>query len=670
MRIRHFFGGHAKLVWAALVLAALAPALVRAQFETPYAGELKMTADPKAPGADAVILEMREVDNDNLHSQVFYERIKILTEKGKEAAMGEIFYLPGATSIISISGRTIHPDGTVFPLTVKPADLMVEKVGDFTEHRRVFNLPNVEVGSVLEFSFALHYVYLMEPHWRVQQDLFVHKAHFEFTPYALFQKGGSGTMGYPVNDRGDMLNSLVMWPHLPDGDLVKQDVAGHYTLDIADVPAAPNERWMPPAESYLYKVRFSYQQPGTAQDFWIRESKFWSKDVDKHAEPSNELRDAVNGIVAPGDSDLDKAKKLYAAVQALDNTDYSRIRSKSERRALHMKDVKHAQDTWKQKSGNSGEIAYLYLAMLRAAGLTAYAMEIVDRRDGILDQSYMYFDQLNAALVILSTGGKEFVLDPAEKMCPFGQLAWSHAEARGVRQSADGNSLMTTPPANFADNMTTYNANLTVDAKGGVSGSFTILMNGQEALNWRQAALENDADELKKQYDEAIQAMIPEGVEAHVDQFMGLEHAEGSLVAMMKASGTVGTSTARRLLLPAYFFETRADVPFVNQQQRQQPVDMHYASRINENVTYRLPDGYAVEGAPEDAHVSWPNHAILVTKCKQDAGQIATAYSVVRGFALAQADEYQDLRGFYQKVAAADQEQLVLTPAAQAGKGN
>jgi hypothetical protein len=41
----------------------------------------------------------------------------------------------------------------------------------------------------------------------------------------------------------------------------------------------------------------------------------------------------------------------------------------------------------------------------------------------------------------------------------------------------------------------------------------------------------------------------------------------------------------------------------------------------------------------------------------------------VRGFTFAKAEEYQDLRGFYQKVAAADQQQLVLT-SAPAAKGN
>jgi type IV pilus biogenesis protein CpaD/CtpE len=34
------------------------------------------------------------------------------------------------------------------------------------------------------------------------------------------------------------------------------------------------------------------------------------------------------------------------------------------------------------------------------------------------------------------------------------------------------------------------------------------------------------------------------------------------------------------------------------------------------------------------------------------------------------ADEYDALRGFYQKMAAADQQQLVLTTAAPAGSGN
>jgi hypothetical protein len=636
-----------------ILLCAVSPA-ARAQFQPPNPDELTMTADPKAPGADAVILELQEIDNDQQHSQNYYARIKVLTDKGKEAGNVEIPYWGGEFSIGSVSGRTIHADGTVIPLTVKPEDLLISKNGDERRLRKVFSMPSVEVGSIVEYSFQLRFnaqfYWHLSPYWEVQRAYFIHKAHFQFVPFDSF--------------------NLICWPHLPQGAAVKTDAGGRYTLDIADVPANPDEDWMPPTNSVYYRVRFYYSgKPITAADFWLDTAKDWSKDVDKYAAPSDTLHDAVSGIVAAGDSDLDKAKKIYAAVQALDNTDYSRAKTESERQALHLKDIKHAEDTWKQKSGDSAEIAYLYLAMLRAAGLKAYAMQVVDRKYEVFDPSYFDWDQLNIVLVILSTADKEIILDPGEKLCPFGQLSWRHSEVRGVRQDAGGTSLMSTPPENFADNMTTYNANITLDPKGGMTGTFTIVMNGQSALYWRQLALENDLDETKKQYEKEIQDMVPDGVEVHMDQFMGLDHGDGSLIATVKASGTVGTSMAKRMLLPGYFFETRRSVPFVNQEHRLEPVDMQFASRINENVTYHLPDGYGVEGAPQDAHVSWPSHAILVTKSTPEAGDIKIAYSIVRAFALAPPDEYQDLRGFYQKVATADQEQLVLS-AAPTGKGN
>ena len=75
-----------------LLLAISSPALVRAQFHQPTAEELKMTADPKAPGAAAVYLYREETTDDSLHFQTYYERIKVLTEKGKEQATIRIPY--------------------------------------------------------------------------------------------------------------------------------------------------------------------------------------------------------------------------------------------------------------------------------------------------------------------------------------------------------------------------------------------------------------------------------------------------------------------------------------------------------------------------------------------------------------------------------------------------
>jgi hypothetical protein len=117
-----------------------------------------------------------------------------------------------------------------------------------------------------------------------------------------------GTSLYLVDERGREVHSLIWWSHLPPGVVIKTSVNGSYSVDVTDVPAIPDEEWMPPIQSVLYKVNFYYSFAHDATDYWMSEAKLWSKDVDKFAEPSKAIKAAVDGLIAPGDSDLDKAK--------------------------------------------------------------------------------------------------------------------------------------------------------------------------------------------------------------------------------------------------------------------------------------------------------------------------------------------------------------------------
>jgi hypothetical protein len=69
---------------AALLVIAAAPLALRAQFQDPTPEELKMTSDPKAPGAPAVYLYREEITEGANGLSTIYARIKVLTEKGKE----------------------------------------------------------------------------------------------------------------------------------------------------------------------------------------------------------------------------------------------------------------------------------------------------------------------------------------------------------------------------------------------------------------------------------------------------------------------------------------------------------------------------------------------------------------------------------------------------------
>lgn len=625
-----------------------------------------MTDDPKSPGAAALYLNVIEETNDPLHYHAFYARIKVLQEKGKELATVTIPYQHGSFKVTDIKGRTIHADGTVIPLTVKPEDLLSSKEGGNQFARMVFTLPAVDVGSILEFRYQIRYNdnHFSSPFWELQRKYSVQKAHYSFTPFGQFLSGNGHTKNTVgdvlVDSRGNAINSLIWWKLLPPGVDLKSDSDAGFTLDISDIPSIPDEDFMPPAESFLYHVLFYYKSAFGSGGFWQSESKRWAKEVDHFAEPTKPVQDAVAQLTAPGESDLDKAKKLYKAIQALDNTDYSRKKGEIELKALGLHVAKRAEDTLTQKSGSSSDIALLYLAMLRAAGFQAWDMKVVDRARGVFAPDYLSFDQLDDDIVILNISDKEIFLDPGEKMCPFGVLSWRHAGASGIRESANGPTPATAPTVPYTANEIQRSGTVYLDEHGNMTGSFRFLMNGQEAIRWRQNAILNDPDEVKKRFDEMLKNLLPETVEAHIDHFLGLDDPEVNLVAVINAKGTVGSLTSKRLLLPGYFFESRGHRPFVNQPHRQSIVDMHFGERVIDQVVYQFPSSFSVEGAPRNASIQFPSQAVLDTKVTVAPGQITISRSLARAFTFLKPEQYQDLRAFYQKVDTNDQEQVAL----------
>ena len=659
----------------ALLFAITSPALLFAQFQQPTAEELKMTDDPKAPGAAAVYLNWEEVANDPIHFQSVYVRIKVLQEKGKELATVHLPYWHGNFKIADIKARTIHSDGTVIPLAGKPEDLLLSKTSSGNGEQmqinsKVFTLPSVEVGSILEYRYDLRYDddHVSSPTWEIQRPYFVHHARYTFTPFKAFLPGGT-SMGL-TDAHGNSVNTLIWYKVLPAGVDMKADVAGVFHLEVTDIPAAPDEEFMPPLDGMLYQVKFYYKSSRDSAQYWIDEAKRWSKEVDHFAEPSKTIKEAVAGIIAPGDSDLDKAKKLYKAVQALDNTDYSRKKTDAELKQLKLKVARHAEDTWAQKSGSSQDIALLYLAMLRAAGLNANDMKVVDRSERVFAMGLLDFDQLDDDIVVLNIAGKDISLDPGEKMCPFQTVRWTHSGTAGIVQGDHVRSLAITPEQTYTSNKLTRNGDLTIDEHGAVTGQLTFVMLGQEALAWRQLALRNDQDELKKQFDRSLESAVPDGIEAHIDHFLGLDDPDANLIAIVKVHGNLGAATSKRLLVPGFFFQTRGSHPFVNQEKRIEPVDMHYGDQVTDQIVYHLPANMSVEGAPQDTKISWQGHAVMATKTASAPGQITIARVFARGFSSAKPEDYQDLRGFYQKIAAADQAQLVLAKTPPVQKGN
>jgi hypothetical protein len=645
----------ASLSFALFLLAVCASSRLLAQFQPPTPDELKMTADPKAPGASAVYLYREDVIEDSTHSDTIYERIKVLSEKGKDLATVHVPYVHGIDTVSDIQGRTIHADGTIIPLTAKPADLMAFKSSSFEVDEIVFTLPNAEVGSILEYRLILTDppFNVGQPIWQVQTHYFVHKEHFQFhdeVPSGRFILGRNG----------EPLDRLMALEDLPAGVAVSFDKSRSiFTLDLSDVAALPDEDWTPPLNILKWRVEFYYTNAKTAPQFWATAERDWAKDVEEFTHPSGALQKVASGLISPSDTDDQKARKIYAAVQKLDNTAFSRTKSKVERKRDKMKDIHQAEDIWKNQSGDEDEITLLFIALARAAGLKVLPVQVVNRNRAMFDGRYLSTRQLDDYLADVLIDGKDVYLDPGQKMCPYGALHWKHTLASGFKLGS--NEAVITPEISFKSAVVHRVADLAVDSTGNVKGIARYAMTGPDALRWRQLSLENDQDEVKKQFKEAIKDDFPDGVQADFDHFQGLDDPNVTLVADLNVSGTVGSVTGKHFFMPGLFFESRGKHPFVASDKRFAPVDVHFPKLEQDDVTYHLPPGFSLEGTPLPSSTAWPEHALLKISSTQSGSDVKITRSLAYNFTLLDPKDYSALHDFYLKVATADQQQFALT---------
>ena len=627
-----------------------------------------MTAEPAAPNATAIYLLRDERADDLHHMHTLYVRLKVLTEAGKQYADVELGYEGGRSfDIKAIDGRTIHSDGTIIPFTGKPYEKVLEKNQTFTYKAKVFTLPDVQVGSIVEYRYVLGYDdhLVLAPAWYIQQPLYVRKAHYQFIPNDVPINGAHG---------GVSENSISYTPWLPKGVEVKQYLTSNnrvgtqgtaYTLDIENVPPIAEEEYMPPMRSLSYRVLFYYSTVKTAADFWKPEGKYWSHDVDSFIS-AGKLGATANQIVAASDSPEQKARKLYDAVMKLENTSFTRGHTRAENKAEGIK-TKTADDIWTAKRGTADEIALLYIALARAAGLQAYAAQVTNRDQGFFAPGFLSTGQLDDYLAIVVLNGKEQYLDPGERYCPFGDLDWRHSQVQGLRQTDHGTDFAQTPGFNFKSTSVVRNADLIVEEGGKVHGNLRVMMTGSRALHWRQQALRSDETELKKEFDASLQSQVPPGIEVKTEHFLALDEYDKTLIAVVSVSGSMGTATAKRVFLPATFFEAGSKPLFV-QEKRTVPVDLNYPYQMQDSVTIHLPKNLLVESAPKDTKIPLMKNgaydAIYQATYKQTADTLEAKRVIVLATSIYPAQDYDSLKDFFQKVAAKDQEQAVLQPVA------
>jgi len=652
----------------AALLSAVSPMLLADQWTEPTKEELAMTSQEGYPGIAAIYLNREEVTEDKLHMWSVYVRLKVLTEKGKDYANVELKYASfrsGAGYTVSnIEGRTIHPDGKVIPFTGKPYEKLIERtqgVEGYKYMAKVFTMPDVEIGSILEYRYTLRYDdnYYLSPDWYIQSELYLRKGHYVWKPTSkqLISKRG---------DREQLTNSLGWFPVLPVGASVHQtqlppsgtDRDGQLILDLAvhDIPPAPHEEHMPPISSFSYRVLFYYTPYRSTEEFWKQEGKFWSKDHDKFIGPGPKVTAAVRELTAGAQTQDQKLRKLYAAVMQMENTDYTRRRERSEEKAEGLREVHDTDDVLERKRGSGDQLAQLFVAMARSAGMKAYLFAVTNRNRSIFTDYYLSLSQLDDDIVVVTVDGKEMAFDPGSRYCPYGHLDWRHTNAGGIRQIDGGTTIASTPGELYTFSRTQRIADLKMDEHGEVSGTVKMTYMGQPAINWRHRSLEGDTESFRRELRTSLEHLLPGGMTVNVAEISQLEEP---LAVRFDVKGGIGSPTGKRLFVPADLFVSN-EKPLFPHETRELGVYFDYPHMVQDAVRIRFPENIKAESVPAVDKEQFEKSIAYALTNEQKPDSVIIRRDLDLGQFFFEKKDYPALRGFYGKVEGKDQEKLVL----------
>lgn len=616
--------------------------------------ELKMTSEPQAPGAPAIILyrQVDRSDDRNTPHEDNYLRIKILTEEGRNHANVEIVFSKGWEDITNIHARTIKPDGSIVDFDGKVFEKTINKRRGEATLVKAFTLPDVQAGSVIEYFYTVDYKehYIFDSHWILSQELFTKNARFSLKPY----------------DHDNQFHLRWTWQMLPAGAEPQRGAWGSVEMEAHNIPAFQTEDYMPPENELKARVDFIYSEDLFEKEpdkYWQRVGKKRNGALESFVGKQKEMEEAVAQIVTPADPPEVKLRKIYDRVQQIRNTSYEIRKSEQEEKRDKEKPPTNIAEIWKRGYGNGQQLTWLYLGLVRAAGFEAYGCWVADRRQYFFNPKLMKGEELDANVVLVKLNGKDMYFDPGGAFTPFGMLEWSETGVAGLRLSKDGGSWIQTTLPQGSESQIRREAKLKLSDTGDLEGTLTVTYTGLEAMYRRLRERHEDETARRKFLEESLKDQIPAAAELELTSQPDWTASETPLMAVLnlKIPGWA-SSAGKRALLPVGFFSAQEKNIFEHAN-RVHPIYFEYPYEKIDDVTVDLPLGWQVGSLP--APQVQDRQAVLYSlNVENNKGSVHVLRKLNVDVLILEPKYYPTLRNFFQVVKTGDEEQVLLQPSA------
>jgi hypothetical protein len=551
-------------------------------------------------------------------------------------------------SVRSIEGRTIQPDGSSVAFDGQAFDKTIVKGRGVSYFAKTFALPAVRVGSIIEYHYRHNLTpgYVFDSRWILSEELFTRLARFSLVPSGDFAM----TYSWPIG--------------LPPGSEPPLSKGGRIRLEVRDVPAFVSEEDMPPENELKYRVEFDYRSEGTIpkdpEVYWRNFAKQRFREIDNFVDERRAMEQALAQVVQPADTPEQKLRKIYARCQALRNLSFEHEKTEQETKREGLKEVHDVEDVWKRGYGDATQVTWVFLALVRTAGLGADPVLVSTRDRYLFDRRLMAANKLNSNVVVVKLGDHDLYLDPGTPFTPFGLLPWYESGVAGLRIAKDGGTWVTTPlptpTASKVEREGTFDL-----SGGGLEGKLTVTWTGLEAM-WRRVSQKDEDDTTRRKFLESdVRGSVPTGVDVKLRKPPDWSSSAPEMVAEFDLEVPGWAEPAgRRYLLPVGLFSAGEKRMFVHAQ-RVHPIAFNFPYRHEDDVTITIPNGWHIENVPpaQTDDVG----ALGYTLVTEGNGRVLQLLrTVTLNIETAAAKSHGPIRDFFQRVRANDEEQIVVAP--------
>lgn len=625
----------------------------------PTTEEFNLTIYEPEPEAEAVVL-YDETDADYRWGiddfRINYSRktrIKVLKEEGIDYANVTLMLFENSTNRSrkeAISGLKAFAynveNGKVVKTKMDKDQIFRERINDNYVQLK-FTIPQVKVGTIIEYEYDLisDFYYQLES-WDAQWKIPVLYTEYEIgiPEFFLFDVDVKGSHILKREDKAINMNFTAY------GDILSCS-GNNIKLIGEQIPSIKPDKFIWCIDNYRTLVDFELRGieiPGAVYRYF---TQTWD-DIDAAL-----LEDEDFGGRLKMNNPFKEEMKLLPLNETTEIEEkicmiHELLQSKLKWNEKYALGGRNARQILKDGTGSNADLNFIFISMLKDAGITA-TPAIMSRRDmPMLPNFYPSLEKLNTFVVAIANSDSTLIFYDSSNR--YGYLNSLPEILLTDRARVLGYPNLWINLKQIGNNTikTSITAQITPEGKiiANRVGSFSGLhaakiresyLTAEDSLAYIQAFKESIGMEIKKYQIEGVNDYTP-NIQEHMDFEIDCE-MNGNLM----------------YINPLIF--THVDESPFTQTERKLPIEFPHTDQINLLVTYTLPEGYVVDELPKSTRIETTDKELYAYYyVAQNNNQIIIRYNFKQSKLLFTPNQYAELKHFWELLADLNNSRIVI----------